>query len=106
MGPRRSLASLSLGVLVGALLAGGVLFAQQRAPSTAAGAAPAPGFEIVDTPGSTYLLNKETGQVWRLGFTEVKGDRYWFGTYVPLQAPTGFQEFQDNLRRRAGGQGP
>jgi|GEM_PF-1045591 len=63
------------------------------------GSAAAP-FTIVDTPGSTYLLNRVSGQVWRLGFTEVRGDRYWFGTHVPVQPPGTFDEFQDSLRRR------
>ena len=99
MGSRRVLIALSIGVLVGAMLVGSLLFAQ-----TKTGVALVGGFEIVDTPGSTYLLNTESGQVWRLGFTEVKGDRYWFGTFVPLQPPTGFQEFQESLRRRASGQ--
>ncbi|MCP4498960.1 MAG: hypothetical protein GY822_03210 [Deltaproteobacteria bacterium] len=57
-------------------------------------------FTIVDTPGSTYLLNQGSGQVWRLGFTEVRGDRYWFGTHVPVQPPGTFDEFQESLRQR------
>jgi hypothetical protein len=101
MGSRRVLVALSTGVLIGAMLVGSLLFAQSKPQTASVG-----GFDIVDTPGSTYLLNRESGQVWRLGFTEVKGDRYWFGTFVPLQPPTGFQEFQENLRRRAGGQAP
>ena len=95
-----------LGLAVG-VSAASVLYAQSRRrsmPTPTEQFSPMPPvtapFEIVDTPGSTFLLNKSTGQVWRLGFTEVSGDRYWFGTHVPVQQPSTFDEFQQGLRRR------
>lgn len=98
---------LVVGLVVGTLFAS-VLFAQSKKKTpvpedglTATSTVTAP-FDIVDTPGSTYLLNRSTGQVWRLGFTEVKGDRYWFGTHVPVQQPGTFEEFQQGLRKRLG----
>lgn len=108
--PRPVLIALSCGLLAGALLTGSMLYAQSppdapvvpvapvgRGEPIASSSAP---FDIIDTPGSTYLLNRHTGQVWRLGFTEVGGDRYWFGTHVPVQQPGTFEEFQKRLRRQ------
>jgi len=63
-------------------------------------------YDIVDTPGSPFLLDRDSGQVWRLGFAEVKGDRYWFGTHVPLQEPTTFDAFQQSMKKRLGANGP
>jgi hypothetical protein len=56
-------------------------------------------FEIVDTPGSTYVLNKATGQVWRLSFTDVGGNKYWYGMYAPMEPATSFEEFRARIRR-------
>jgi hypothetical protein len=96
---------LSTGVIVGCLVTAGTLFAEGRpaAPSN-----PPPvetsgqPFEIVDTPGSTYVLNKATGQVWRLSFTDVGGNKYWYGMYAPMEPPTSFEEFRTRLRRERG----
>jgi hypothetical protein len=84
-------------VVVGALTFATMTSADPKQPP----AAPSR-YQIVDTAGSAFLLDTENGQVWRLGFTEVKGDRFWFGTYVPMQPPTPFEEFQESLRKRLG----
>ena len=90
--------ALSLGVVLGGMAAGTYVYAQSaRGPGASAGP-----YRIVDTAGSTYLLNSQSGDVWRLGFTEVKGDRYWFGTHVPMQPQGTFEAFQAQLRRRLG----
>lgn len=96
---------LSVGVIVGVLFTAGVLTAQKRPAAPAnivddSGKAP---FELVDTPGSTFLLNRASGEVWRIGFTEVRGERHWFGTFVPVQQPVSFEEFQQRLRRQLEG---
>ena len=99
--------ALATGVLAGSLLTATVLYAQKKDPAPQA---PAPiadfttaPFDIVDTPGSTYLLNKTTGQVWRLSFTEVQGNKYWYGMHVPVQQPGSFEEFQARLRKELQG---
>ncbi|MFZ9888062.1 MAG: hypothetical protein ACO3JL_11220 [Myxococcota bacterium] len=98
--PRGPLFFLALGVLCGGLSTAGVLYAQQRqSPVAAEAGAP---FDLVDTPGSTFLLNRHSGEVWRLGFTEVRGERHWFGTFVPLQPGLTFEAFQQRLRRQIG----
>jgi hypothetical protein len=100
---RALLFGLSVGVLVGVLGAAGVVSAQRRG-KTKAEEAPVPesseSFELIDTPGSTFLLNTRSGQVWRIGFTEVRGERHWFGTYIPVQQPVTFEEFQQRLRTK------
>lgn len=109
--PHSALAMLSVGVIAGALLTAGMLSAQKRPAAPVAAATPAaveaeggePPYQLVDTPGSTFLLNRATGQVWRIGFTEVRGERHWFGTYVPVQQPVSFEEFQQRLRRQLEG---
>ncbi len=99
------LAYLAAGVLVGSLATAGALFAQ----GTKKNVEPTPSletshpFEIVDTPGSTYLLNKNTGQVWRISFTDVGGNKYWYALHVPVQQPGSFEEFQTKLRRELAG---
>lgn len=101
---RSALSMLSVGVIVGALSTAGMLAAQRRSPAPAPVEAPAPGtFDLVDTPGSTFLLDRSTGEVWRIGFTEVRGERHWFGTFVPRQQPVAFEEFQQRLRRQLEG---
>lgn len=102
MGKSRAvLAALCTGLLVGVLSTASMLYAQSKgAPPPEPSASVLAPFDIIDTPGSTYLLNRRTGQVWRLGFTEVGGDRYWFGTHVPVQQPGTFEEFQQRLRRQ------
>lgn len=103
---QNALVMLSVGVIAGALLTAGMLSAQKRpgTPAAVADAAPVePPFQLVDTPGSTFLLNRESGEVWRIGFTEVRGERHWFGTFVPVQQPVSFEEFQARLRRQLEG---
>jgi hypothetical protein len=103
---RPSSLALVAGFLVGSLATGGALWAQSR-PTTSAttSASPSPvvdggqPFEIVDTPGSTYVLNKATGQVWRLSFTDVGGNKYWYGMYAPMEPATSFEEFRARIRR-------
>lgn len=100
---RAVLVALSVGLLVGALSTASMLYAQSKGPAapvveqTQGREGP---WDIIDTPGSTYLLNRSSGQVWRLGFTEIGGDRYWFGTHVPVQQPGTFEDFQLRLRRQ------
>lgn len=103
--------ALALGVLIGAGMSAASLLAQRgtsearEAPLAEAADLGAAGpFELVDTPGSTFLLNRRSGQVWRISYTEVGGERHWFGTHVPLQQPETFAEFQNRLRRLRGGE--
>lgn len=101
----KNVVALAAGVLTGSLLTATVLYAQKKdgaAPAPIADFTTAP-FEIVDTPGSTYLLNRTTGQVWRLSFTEVQGNKYWYGMHVPVQQPGSFEEFQARLRKELQG---
>lgn len=103
---RSALVMLSAGVIVGVLSTAGMLSAQKRSPAPAPvveGSAGEPAFQLVDTPGSTFLLNRTSGEVWRIGFTEVRGERHWFGTFVPVQQPVSFEEFQQRLRRQLEG---
>ena len=99
---RSPLMMLALGVIVGSLVAAGALFAQAKPtpptpnPNAAVDGQP---FEIVDTPGSTYVLNKSTGQVWRLSFTDVGGNKYWYGMYAPMEPATSFEEFRARVRK-------
>jgi hypothetical protein len=102
--PSRSVVlSLSVGVLVGSLATASALFAEGRreaaTPAAAAAELVTAPFDIVDTAGSTYLLNRSTGQVWRLSFTEVQGNKYWYGMHVPTQQPGSFEDFQARIRR-------
>lgn len=103
---RSFVGALSLGLVAGVCLTGTMLYAQKSPPkpqrkSVAVSSADSAGpFDIVDTPGSTYLLNRRSGEVWRLGFTEVEGDRYWFGTHVPIQPASTFEDFQQRLHRQ------
>jgi hypothetical protein len=93
--------SLWVGVVVGSLLSAAALFAQNQkhAPTAAVEGQP---FEIVDTPGSTYVLNKATGQVWRLSFTDVGGNKYWYGMYAPMEPASSFEDFRARVRREMG----
>ncbi|MBM4281557.1 MAG: hypothetical protein FJ137_12630 [Deltaproteobacteria bacterium] len=95
---------VSMGVILGCLATAGTLFAESRPPVPSIPAADAGGqpFEIVDTPGSTYVLNKATGQVWRLSFTDVSGNKYWYGMYAPMEPATSFEEFRARIRREKG----
>jgi hypothetical protein len=94
---------LVVGVVVGVLVTAGALFAQSKKDAPPALDPSAP-FDIIDTPGSTYLLNRQTGQVWRISFTDVAGNKYWYALHVPLQQPGSFEEFQNKLRREMAGQ--
>jgi hypothetical protein len=99
---RPSSLALVAGFAVGSLATGGALWAQSK-PTTSASPSPVVDvgqpFEIVDTPGSTYVLNKATGQVWRLSFTDVGGNKYWYGMYAPMEPATSFEEFRARIRR-------
>ena len=103
--PRSGLLLLVAGVVVGSLLTASGLFAQQKgnAPQAASSQEAGQPFEIVDTPGSTYVLNKSTGQVWRLSFTDVGGNKYWYGMYAPMEPPSSFEEFRARVRRELSG---
>ena len=100
---------LAIGILVGSLASAGALFAQNATKKPEGLPAlpitdPTSPFDIVDTPGSTYLLNRSTGQVWRISFTDVGGNKYWYALHVPVQQPGSFDEFQAKLRRELAGQ--
>ncbi|OGQ13248.1 MAG: hypothetical protein A2138_15000 [Deltaproteobacteria bacterium RBG_16_71_12] len=97
---RSPLAALAGGLLIGALTTAGALLAQAK--KTDAVVDPTVPFDIVDTPGSTYLLNRSTGQVWRISFTDVGGNKYWYALHVPVQQPGSFEDFQTKLRREMG----
>lgn len=92
----------ALGLLVGTLGTAGALLADgpKKAEAPAEAAAP---FDIVDTPGSTYLLNRATGQVWRVSFTDVRGNKYWYALHVPVQQPGTFEDFQVKIRKELAG---
>jgi hypothetical protein len=93
------------GVILGVLVTAGALYAQTKPstpPQMSSPEVSGQPFEIVDTPGSTYVLNKATGQVWRLSFTDVGGNKYWYGMYAPMEPPTSFEEFRARLRREKG----
>lgn len=100
---RPGTSSLIIGVIVGSLATAGALLAQSKPSSSSSPAMPTAEagqpFEIVDTPGSTYVLNKATGQVWRLSFTDVGGNKYWYGMYAPMEPATSFEEFRARIRR-------
>jgi hypothetical protein len=99
---RPSSLAVIAGFVVGSLATGGALLAQSKPSSPAPSMPAADGaqpFEIVDTPGSTYVLNKATGQVWRLSFTDVGGNKYWYGMYAPMEPATSFEEFRARIRR-------
>lgn len=87
--------SLAVGVAIGVLLTGGALLAQKQ-PAVPVEGQP---FEIVDTASSTFVLNKATGQIWRLSFTDVGGNKYWYGMYAPMEPPSSFEEFRARVRR-------
>lgn len=95
--------SLVVGVVVGSLATAGALFAQAKKPDLPLLPDATAPFDIVDTPGSTYLLNRTTGQVWRISFTDVNGNKYWYALHVPVQQPGSFEEFQTKLRRELAG---
>lgn len=97
---------VAVGLLVGSLASTGALYAQsgpKKADAPVALPEPTAPFDIIDTPGSTYLLNRTTGQVWRISFTDVGGNKYWYALHVPVQQPGSFEEFQTKLRRELAG---
>lgn len=96
---RSPLAALAAGLLLGTLTTAGALWAQAKKLDAIDPTVP---FDIVDTPGSTYLLNRSTGQVWRISFTDVAGNKYWYALHVPVQQPGSFEDFQTKLRREMG----
>jgi hypothetical protein len=103
-GSRSPFFYLVVGVLAGTLVTASALFAQSKPSASSPVAEMTTPFDIVDTPGSTYLLNRTTGQVWRLSFTDVGGNKYWYAMHVPVQQPGSFEEFQAKLRRELAGQ--
>jgi hypothetical protein len=102
---RTPLLTLAAGVVIGTLATAGALFAEttNKKPEEPKIDGNAP-FDIIDTPGSTYLLNRTTGQVWRISFTDVGGNKYWYALHVPVQQPGSFEDFQQKLRRELAGQ--
>jgi hypothetical protein len=102
--PRSPLVTLATGLLIGSLATAGALYAQKKDAPAAPVLDPNAPFDIIDTPGSTYLLNRNTGQVWRISFTDVGGNKYWYALHVPSQAPGSFEDFQIKLRRELAGQ--
>lgn len=101
---RSPLLTLATGLLIGSLATAGALYAQKKDAPAAPVLDPTAPFDIVDTPGSTYLLNRNTGQVWRISFTDVGGNKYWYALHVPSQNPGSFEDFQIKLRRELAGQ--
>lgn len=102
---RSPLLTLATGLVIGSLATAGALYAQNKKDTSAAPVLdPNAPFDIVDTPGSTYLLNRNTGQVWRISFTDVGGNKYWYALNVPAQPPGSYEEFQAKLRRELQGQ--
>lgn len=99
---RSPFALLASGLVIGSLATGGALYAQSKKDASVL--EPSAPFDIIDTPGSTYLLNRNTGQVWRISFTDVGGNKYWYALHVPSQQPGSFEEFQAKLRRELAGQ--
>lgn len=95
---------LAVGVILGSLATAGALFADSKTPPQASAPNDGQPFEIVDTPGSTYVLNKSTGQVWRLSFTDVGGNKYWYGMYAPMEPATSFEEFRARVRKELAGE--
>jgi hypothetical protein len=96
---RSPLTLLAVGVIVGSLATAGALLAQTKPATPPPSGEFSQPFEIVDTAGSTYVLNKSTGQVWRLSFTDVGGNKYWYGMYAPMEPPTSFEEFRARVRK-------
>ena len=100
---RAGLKTASLIAAVAALLIvglTGVNFARAELRQKADKTLPDQGnYAIYDTPQATLLLDRESGQLWRIGYTEVGGQRYWFGTYVPKEPPTSFSDFQQRVRK-------
>ena len=94
--------TLALGAMVGVLVTSGVLFAQTK-PTTSSSSSSTDGqFEVVETADSTWMLNKATGQVWRLSFTDVGGHKYWYGMYAPMEPASSFEEFRARFRKNVG----
>jgi len=56
-------------------------------------------FVLFESPQATLLLDRRSGDLWRVGYTEVGGHHYWFSTYVPREPVTSFKEFQNRLRK-------
>lgn len=96
---RSPLMLLAVGIIVGSFATAGALLAQSKPATTPPSSEFGQPFEIVDTAGSTYVLNKSTGQVWRLSFTDVGGNKYWYGMYAPMEPPTSFEEFRARVRK-------
>ena len=82
-----------------AVAAAGVSLAQAQVQQSSPTAPGEGAYTIFDTPQATLLLDQKSGNLWRIGYTEVAGQRFWFGTYVPRQPPLSFTEFQNRLRK-------
>ncbi len=101
---RSTLRLTSVAAAVLAILAAGV-FGVDRARAQIRQKAPAAAPEVegdymvFDTPQATLLLDKRSGKLWRIGYTEVAGQRYWFSTYVPREPPSSFADFQQRVRK-------
>lgn len=96
---RRS--STVLVALIGIMALGALGIDYARAQIRQNGKAqPAEGdFMIYDTPQATLLLDRGSGDLWRIGYTEVAGNRYWFSTYIPREPQFSFADFQSRLRK-------
>ena len=86
-------------VAVMALAATGTKRASAQMAQTAAPSSEDGDYTIFDTPQATLLLDRKSGNMWRIGYTEVSGQRYWFGTYVPREPPSSFADFQQRVRK-------
>lgn len=86
-------------IVVMLALVAGVGYARAQIRQSAAGGTVEGDFTIFDTPQATLLLDRSSGELWRVGYTEVSGHRYWFSTYVPREPATSFGEFQNRLRK-------
>lgn len=92
--------TLALGVIIGVLVTAGALMAQAK-PSSPNETSGQP-FDIVESSNSTWVLNRATGQVWRLSFTDVGGNKYWYGMYAPMEPSSSFEEFRARIRKELG----
>ena len=101
-GSRRALRSLTVVAAVCALLVTALAGIDQLRAEIRQGSKTTTGdgdFSVYDTPQATLLVDRSSGNVWRIGYTEVAGQRYWFGTYVPREPPTEFKEFQSRVHK-------
>ena len=102
----QSIRRLSLGVLallgLCAAIVAGVTYAQTQVRQNVSTSQPEGDYTVFDTPQATLLVDRKSGEVWRIGYTEVGTHRYWFSTYVPREPITTFSDFQNRLRKEMG----